>query len=219
MTCGGGGEVPAQLRAAAAAAAAAASTIPASSAIRAYFSRFHGKALAVSYTGPVPMSKATASAKPALTAAAVPPGQQVLVGKEASTFKEVNRLYECRDFKKALRLCDDILKKVADHGETMALKAMCLHGSGKKEEALELSRRALKANMKSQVTWHVLGTMHRSDMNHREAMRCFLQALKWDKDNLNILRDVATVQVYIHSPPPPPTAPVSLHSPGPHWRT
>ena len=141
------------------------------------------------------MSKSTATTK--VAAAAAPSGQQALVGKEASNFKEVNRLYECRDYKKALRLCDDILKKVPDHGETMALKAMCLHGSGKKEEAMEMSRRALKANMRSQVTWHVLGTMHRSDMNHREAMRCFLQALKWDKDNLNILRDLATVQVHI----------------------
>jgi peptide alpha-N-acetyltransferase len=141
------------------------------------------------------MSKAVSAVKPAT--AALPSCQQVLVGKEASAFKEVNRLYECRDYKKALRLSDDILKKVPDHGETMALKAMCLHGSGKKEEAMELSRRALKANMKSQVTWHVLGSMHRSDMNYREAMRCFLQALKWDKDNLNIMRDLATVQVHI----------------------
>jgi N-alpha-acetyltransferase 15/16, NatA auxiliary subunit len=140
------------------------------------------------------MSKATAVTK---AAAAAPSSQQVLAGKEAANFKEVNRLYECRDYKKALRLCDDILKKVPDHGETMALKAMCLQGSGKKEEAMDMSRRALKANMKSQVTWHVLGTMHRADMNHREAMRCFLQALKWDKDNLNILRDLATVQVHI----------------------
>ena len=142
------------------------------------------------------MSKATAVTKVA-GAAAVPLGQQALVGKDASNFKEVNRLYECRDYKRALRVCDDILKKVADHGETMALKAMCLHGSGKKEEAMEMSRRALKANMRSQVTWHVLGTMHRNDMNYREAMRCFLQALKWDKDNLNILRDLAVVQIHI----------------------
>ena len=113
------------------------------------------------------MSKAATVAKPGAVAA-LPPGQQVLGGKEASNFKEVNRLYECRDFKRALRLCDDILKKVPEHGETMALKALCLHGSGKKEDGMEMSRRALKANMKSQVTWHVLGTMHRGDMNHRQ---------------------------------------------------
>jgi tetratricopeptide (TPR) repeat protein len=160
------------------------------------------------------MSKATAVAKPGAAAAAVPSGQQVLGGKEASNFKEVNRLYECRDFKRALRVCDDILKKVPDHGETMALKALCLHASGKKEEGMDMSRRALKANMKSQVTWHVLGTMHRGDMNHRqglarfhsiptfnprhrEAMRCFLQALKWDKENFQIMRDLASVEVHI----------------------
>lgn len=37
--------------------------------------------------------------------------------------------------------------------------------------------------------------LHRSDMNYLEAIKCYLNALRLDKDNVQILRDLAMLQV------------------------
>lgn len=47
----------------------------------------------------------------------MPPKQQrVLPSKEATLFKELLSLYEARQLKKALKVSDQILKKVGEHG-------------------------------------------------------------------------------------------------------
>jgi peptide alpha-N-acetyltransferase len=38
--------------------------------------------------------------------------------------------------------------------------------------------------------------LHRSDNNYTEAIKCYLNALRLDKDNAQILRDLAMLQVY-----------------------
>lgn len=172
---------------------------------------------------------------------------QPLPPKEAALFRSVVKHYENKQYKKALKAADAILKKFAEHGETLAMKgltinnqvdgaqkvnddqssqcprrtlrttcmgawafwhdmaaaagqtvcwsghacmhaaAACMHGTppctihvaatpdrkhtrththactvsgaqdGKKEEAYELVRRGLKADLRSHVTWHVYG--------------------------------------------------------------
>lgn len=37
--------------------------------------------------------------------------------------------------------------------------------------------------------------LHRSDNNYLEAIKCYLNALRLDKDNAQILRDLAMLQV------------------------
>ena len=43
--------------------------------------------------------------------------------------------------------------------------------------------------------WHVYGLLQRSDKKYDEAIKCYRNALKWDKDNLQILRDLSLLQV------------------------
>ena len=38
--------------------------------------------------------------------------------------------------------------------------------------------------------------LHRSDRNYDEAIKCYKQALRIDKDNLTILKDLAQLQVH-----------------------
>lgn len=48
------------------------------------------------------------------------------------------------------------------------------------------------------VSWSVLRVcrlLHRSDNNYMEAIKCYLNALRLDKDNAQILRDLAMLQV------------------------
>ena len=66
---------------------------------------------------------------------------------------------------------------------------------GRKEEAYQLVRLGLRNNLRSHVCWHVFGLLQRSDKKYEEAIKCYRNALKWDKDNLQILRDLSLLQI------------------------
>ncbi|RWS22918.1 N-alpha-acetyltransferase 15: NatA auxiliary subunit-like protein, partial [Leptotrombidium deliense] len=56
-------------------------------------------------------------------------------------------------------------------------------------------RRGLRNDLKSHVCWHVYGLLQRSDHKYDEAIKCYRNALKWDKDNIQILRDLSLLQI------------------------
>jgi tetratricopeptide (TPR) repeat protein len=82
-----------------------------------------------------------------------------LPSKENTLFKQVVKFYEEKQYKRAIKAADQILRKVPDHGETLAMKGLVLSNMGpdKKEEAYELVRKGLKADLRSHVCWHVYG--------------------------------------------------------------
>lgn len=49
----------------------------------------------------------------------------------------------------------------------------------------------------SHVCWHVYGLLHRSERNYAEAIKSYLNALKHDSENLQILKDLAALQIQI----------------------
>lgn len=67
------------------------------------------------------------------------------------------KLYESKQYKKAIKAADQILKKCPDHGETLAMKGLTLNYMDKKEEAYDLVRKGLRCDLKSHVCWHVYG--------------------------------------------------------------
>ncbi|XP_003977076.1 N-alpha-acetyltransferase 15, NatA auxiliary subunit a [Takifugu rubripes] len=117
--------------------------------------------------------------------------------KENALFKRILRCYEHKQYRNGLKFCKQILTnpKFAEHGETLAMKGLILNCLGKKEEAYELVRRGLRNDLKSHVCWHVYGLLQRSDKKYDEAIKCYRNALKWDKDNLHILRDLSLLQI------------------------
>lgn len=120
---------------------------------------------------------------------------QVLPQKEAAVFKTIVKFYETKQYKKGLKSADSILKKFPEHGETLAMKGLTLNCLDRKKEAYEHVRLGLKKNMMSHVCWHVYGLLYRSDRDYKEAIKCYKQALKRDKDNGQILRDLGLLQV------------------------
>ncbi|XP_037317311.2 N-alpha-acetyltransferase 15, NatA auxiliary subunit-like [Pungitius pungitius] len=117
--------------------------------------------------------------------------------KENALFKRILRCYEHKQYRNGLKFCKQILgnPKFSEHGETLAMKGLTLNCLGKKEEAYELVRRGLRNDLKSHVCWHVYGLLQRSDKKYDEAIKCYRNALKWDKDNLQILRDLSLLQI------------------------
>lgn len=47
----------------------------------------------------------------------------------------------------------------------------------------------------SSLAWHILGLMYRYDKNYEEAIKCYKSALRIDKDNFQIQRDLALLQL------------------------
>ena len=111
-------------------------------------------------------------------------------------FKAVLKMYETKQYKKGLKTCDSILKKVPNHGETLSMKGLLLSCTpGREEEAESFVKRGLRHDITSHVCWHVYGLLYRSKGNYPQAIKCYLNALRHDTDNLQILRDLSLLQV------------------------
>uniref|UniRef100_H2Y7M2 N-alpha-acetyltransferase 15, NatA auxiliary subunit n=1 Tax=Ciona savignyi TaxID=51511 RepID=H2Y7M2_CIOSA len=126
------------------------------------------------------------------------PTSHPLPPKEKTLFNRILKCYEQKQYKNGLKFCQILSNpKFSDHGETLAMKGLTLNCTGKKEEAYELVKRGLKNDLKSHVCWHVYGLLQRSDKKYDEAIKCYRNALRWDKENLHILRDLSMLQVHM----------------------
>eukprot|EP00092_Neocalanus_flemingeri_P004109 GFUD01004421.1.p1 GENE.GFUD01004421.1~~GFUD01004421.1.p1 ORF type:complete len:752 (-),score=167.38 GFUD01004421.1:178-2433(-) len=125
-------------------------------------------------------------------------GSQSLPQKEAAAFKRLMKCHEDKQYKNGLRFAKQILgnSKTADHGETLAVKGLLLLGLGKKDEALDSVKKGLKSDLKSHVCWHAYGLINRSERKYEEAIKCFRNALRFDPENLQVLRDLSVLQIH-----------------------
>ncbi|KAL4251971.1 NMDA receptor-regulated protein 1a [Abortiporus biennis] len=125
------------------------------------------------------------------------PPKRVLPSKESTLFKELLNLYESRQLKKGLKTADQILKKFPEHGETICMKGLVLTHMGRREEGVELVRKGVRLDLTSHICWHVFGLIQKGEKNYEEALKSYTQALRFDKENLNILRDTAHLQTQL----------------------
>ena len=125
------------------------------------------------------------------------PSNVTLPPKENALFKRILKCYEQKQYKNGLKFAKQILTnpKFSEHGETQAMKGLILNCLGRKEEAYDNVRRGLTNDLRSHVCWHVFGLLQRSDKQYAEAIKAYRNALKWDKDNIQILRDLSLLQI------------------------
>lgn len=111
-------------------------------------------------------------------------------------YKKLLRYYDTKQYKMGLKMCNQILSrpKLAEHGETLAMKGLMLNHLNKKTEAYELVKRGLRADITSHVCWHVNGLLHRSDRNYGQCIKCYTQSLKLNSENKQVLRDLSMMQ-------------------------
>lgn len=109
----------------------------------------------------------------------------------------LQKSYEMKQYKNGLKLAKQILgnPRFAEHGETLAMKGLTLNCLGRKDEAYDHVRRGLRNDLGSHVCWHVYGLLQRSDKKYDEAIKCYRNALKCEKDNIQILRDLSLLQI------------------------
>ncbi|KAG0362245.1 N-alpha-acetyltransferase 16, NatA auxiliary subunit, partial [Gamsiella multidivaricata] len=119
--------------------------------------------------------------------------------KEANLFREILKCYELKQYKRGFKGADQILKKFPEHGETLAMKGLFYNHMDKKDEAYEFVKKGLRHDLRSHICWHVFGLLYRSDKNYEEASKCYINALKFDKENIQILRDLSLLQMQMRT--------------------
>lgn len=81
-----------------------------------------------------------------------------------------------------------------DGTESLAMKGLLLLCQGDSSGGYDFVRKGLRNDLTSPVCWHVFGIMYRMDKNYVEAAKCYVNALKYDKENVQIVRDLAILQ-------------------------
>ncbi|KAL7276124.1 hypothetical protein RUND412_000887 [Rhizina undulata] len=120
---------------------------------------------------------------------------QPLASKEGSLFRQIVKCYETKQYKKGLKAAEQILRKVPNHGETLAMKGLITNSLGRTAEAFQIAKEALRQDMKSHVCWHVYGLLYRSENNLEESIKAYKMALRFDPESQQILRDLALLQI------------------------
>ncbi|KAJ1976067.1 hypothetical protein H4R34_004109, partial [Dimargaris verticillata] len=125
------------------------------------------------------------------------PEHRALPAKEMGLFKSLLKFYELKQYKKGIKVSDQILKKHPNHGETLCMKGLFYANLDQKDKAVTCAKLGITKDITSHVCWHVFGLIHRADRNYTEAAKCYTQALKFDPNNFQILRDLAVLQTQL----------------------
>jgi tetratricopeptide (TPR) repeat protein len=113
-------------------------------------------------------------------------------------FQSIVKQYENKNFKKALRTADEILAKFPNHADTLAMKGLIYKAQDRVEEGYNLVKEGLKhSSFSSSICWHVMGLMYREDKNHEQAVKAYINALRFDPQNLKIMNDLASMQMHL----------------------
>lgn len=56
---------------------------------------------------------------------------------------------------------------------------------------------AIRLKFSNPTSWHFLALYHKEEKNFNQAMKCYLQAIKNDPTNFNVLRDLSYLQLYL----------------------
>ncbi|KAF1744275.1 hypothetical protein MXB_399 [Myxobolus squamalis] len=121
-----------------------------------------------------------------------------LPSKETKTFKKAIKCYDQKNYKNGIKYCKQILsnEKCYNHVDTLSILSLMLHFTGKNEEAIKMIKLALSYNLKSSVSWHSYGIIHKNNHCYEESAKCFILAIKFDQENTQLLLELGTIQIH-----------------------
>lgn len=118
----------------------------------------------------------------------------ILANKEDANFREALKLYDGKQYKKALKLIDANLKKNSNHAESLALKGCLNYHLGHKSEAESYILKAVGKEPNNYLVDHLAGIYYRTIENYPEAAKWFKATVDNGSPNKQILRDLAFMQ-------------------------
>lgn len=121
----------------------------------------------------------------------------LFANKEDSNFREALKLYDAKQYKKALKLVETNLKKNSNHAESLALKGCINYYTDNKSEAEPYIVKATSKAPGNYLVNHLAGIYYRSVENYPEAAKWLKLANDNGSPNKPILRDLAVMQTQI----------------------
>ncbi|CDR46417.1 CYFA0S23e00804g1_1 [Cyberlindnera fabianii] len=120
--------------------------------------------------------------------------QPIVMNKEDGFFREAVSLYESKQYKKSLKLCDQVLKKNGNHVEALSLKALVLYFLKEPKESELYVKKAQDRNSSSPFVFHILGILRRNQLRYADAAKLFKASLDNGSQNNVIWRDLSTME-------------------------
>ncbi|KAH8116094.1 NMDA receptor-regulated protein 1a [Phellopilus nigrolimitatus] len=77
------------------------------------------------------------------------------------------------------------------------MKGLLYTHMGRRDEGIELVKKGIRLDLTSHICWHVYGLIQKGEKDYEGALKSYTQALKFDKENLNLLNDAANLQTQL----------------------
>lgn len=65
--------------------------------------------------------------------------------------------------------------------ETMCMKGLILVHLGQRDEGINLVKEGMRKDLSSHICWHVWALIQKSEHKYEDALKSYIQALKFDK--------------------------------------
>lgn len=121
----------------------------------------------------------------------------LLRNKEDVNFSEALKLYDAKQYKKALKLVEQNLKKNSSHAELLTLKGCIYFHTGHRDEAELYIVKGTTKEPGNYLVDHLAGIYYRSVENYPLAAKWMKASLDNGSPNKQILRDLGTSQAQI----------------------
>lgn len=121
----------------------------------------------------------------------------ILISKEDVNFREALKLYDGKQYKKALKLVEQTLKKNSNHAELLALKGCINYHTGHPEDAESYILKATSKSASNYLVCHLAGIYYRAVENYVETAKWLKAANDNGLPNKPILRDLSLMQTQI----------------------
>eukprot|EP00835_Amoeboradix_gromovi_P004190 NODE_312_length_11237_cov_0.283624.p2 type:complete len:625 gc:universal NODE_312_length_11237_cov_0.283624:178-2052(+) len=120
---------------------------------------------------------------------------------DQNSYRNCLKYFDNAEYKKGLKLSDQLHQKYPDHGDIESTKGLFLVYLNRPDEGLVSIKSGLKKNLSSSTSWHIYGIYYKVTKNFDEACKCYLNAAKFDPNNMNIRRDLCNLLAYIRRYP------------------
>ncbi|CAD2114366.1 hypothetical protein YYG_00603 [Plasmodium vinckei petteri] len=120
--------------------------------------------------------------------------------KEMNNFRLMTQMIELKKYKKALKTCEQILKKHPKNGETLSVKGYLLNliDENNKEEAFKYAKEGIINNLSSNFCWYLYGCLYKNYKNYEEALKCYMKSIKLNKHDHKAIKEASVILLYLN---------------------
>ncbi|KEG03855.1 N-alpha-acetyltransferase 15, NatA auxiliary subunit, putative [Plasmodium vinckei vinckei] len=120
--------------------------------------------------------------------------------KEMNNFRLMTQMIELKKYKKALKTCEQILKKYPKNGETLSVKGYLLNliDENNKEEAFKYAKEGIINNLSSSFCWYLYGCLYKNYKNYEEALKCYMKSIKLNRHDHKAVKEASVLLLYLN---------------------